>query len=88
MDAFVYVRDRMPYGLDEIEEALEEALNGSGEVTGSGAGVKGSNFDIEIFDEKADLAAALRIIRGALAQFRLPSSSVIVINEVEYPINS
>jgi hypothetical protein len=86
MEAIIYIRDLMPYGLDEIEDAIEDALGDAGEVTGSGAGTKGSNFDIEVNDEDFDVAAVVALIRDALRSFQLPSSSVIVVDRTEYPL--
>jgi len=86
MDVFVYVRGVMPQGLDEVEDALDEALGNTGEVTGSGSGIKGSNFDIEISDDQIDIATALSIVRKALERFKLPISTVIVIDGTEYPL--
>lgn len=86
MEAILYIRDKMPYGLDEIEDAIEDALGDAGEVTGSGTGTQGSNFDIEVNDEELDVAAIVDRIRNALRSFQLPSSSVIVVDRTEYPL--
>jgi hypothetical protein len=85
MDAFVYIRGTLPRGLDEIEDAIGEALGDAGEVTGSGTGTKGSNFDIEVVDEGLDAAAIVALLRTALTKFQLPPS-VIVVNDVEYTL--
>lgn len=84
MNMFLYVRERTSIGLDEIEEAINAALQGVGEVTGSGTGVSGSNIDIEILDACVDVSSIVQLIRNALATFNLPHSSVLVAQGVEY----
>ncbi|HSZ55714.1 MAG TPA: hypothetical protein VK797_08645 [Tepidisphaeraceae bacterium] len=88
MNIFIYVRERIPYALDEIEDALGASLEGIGDVTGSGTGVAGSNFDIEIEDESVDPATAIARIREGLRPFDLPPSSVAVVNGTEFRLVS
>lgn len=38
---------------DQLEDELESALAGLGEVTGGGSGVLGSNLDVDAVDERA-----------------------------------
>jgi hypothetical protein len=38
MDAFIYTSERLPCGIDELEDALDTALGGRGEITGTGTG--------------------------------------------------
>ncbi|GAA2729840.1 hypothetical protein [Actinocorallia aurantiaca] len=35
---------------DDIEDALNEALAGAGEVSGAGSGTGGSNLDVDVFE--------------------------------------
>lgn len=85
MNLFIYFYDRLPCGLDEIEDELADALREFGEVTGAGTGVSGSNIDVEI-DNKIAEAEALKIVREALADLNLPSSTVIKINGKEHSL--
>ena len=51
MESYIYIYyKRIPdgYARDDIEDKLEELLDGRGEVTGSGIGIDGGNIDIEI----------------------------------------
>ncbi|WP_035614375.1 hypothetical protein [Haloferula sp. BvORR071] len=79
MDAFIYFKEPMGYGLDELEDALTDALGNVGEVTGTGTGEMGANLDVEFFEEIGE-SRALGILRQALAAFSLPSSSEVVID--------
>ena len=81
MDIFIYFRERLPCGLDEIEDRISDALGDLGEVTGSGAGVAGSNIDVEITDEDTTEDEALKIIRGAVAELKLPASTAVDIHD-------
>jgi len=66
MDLFVYTFEPLRHGLDDLEQAIDEALQGRGEVTGTGTGGKGSNIDVEITDQNMTPAHALSLIRSAL----------------------
>jgi hypothetical protein len=85
---FVYVNtfENSGISLDVIEDALEDAVKGFGEVTGSGTGIRGSNWDVEISDNTLDVRTVLQTVREALRPFNLPSSTRIVIGN-EYPLN-
>ncbi len=64
MDVFIYSATATGVGRDEIEEALEAALEGVGEVTGGGAGTGGWNIDLEVSDcqEPEEVLAVVRIV--------------------------
>lgn len=79
MDVFLNIQGRMAYSLDEIEDALDDAFHGLGEVTGSGTGIGGSNFDIEVTDGTVDVLQAVSIVRKALESYRLPETTHIVV---------
>jgi hypothetical protein len=85
MDVLIYLRGDLDCGRDQLEDALEEAFGGHGEVVGGGLGGAGSNIDLSISDGSIDVATALRIIRAALKPFALPFNSVVVIDK-EYPL--
>lgn len=51
MYALIYFPERLPVGLDVIEDEIEAKLADAGEVTGTGTGERGSNIDV-IFDAK------------------------------------
>jgi hypothetical protein len=56
---------------DEIEEAIDEALDGAGEVTGGGAGMGMVNVDVDIFDgDRSEYV--FRGLREAVARLGLP----------------
>jgi len=78
IDAFIYFKGPVGYGLDELEDALTHALGVAGEVTGTGGGEGGANLDIEFFEEIGE-SRALHILREALVNFSLPDSSEVVI---------
>ena len=79
MDVFIYFPDRLPYGRDELEDALNEALDGLGEVSGGGSGETGSNIDIEIFDEELTKSQIAALVRDALSTYNLPPSCYMTI---------
>ena len=78
MDIFVYIGVGSTSSRDEIEEAIDEILDGRGEVTGGGSGVNGSNIDIEIFDDND--TKGIQEVKAVLRSFNLPSDTTIVIN--------
>ena len=84
MDVFIYTFESLSHGLDEIEDALDECLEDIGEVTGTGAGKSGSNFDIEINNDDIEPSEVLAILRNALRPFNLPKSSRVEIAGNEY----
>lgn len=86
MDIIIYFYEQIDFGLDEIEDALDEALETKGEVTGSGTGESGSNIDIEIITEDITKSSALEIIRKALSEFDLPSSTIVEVDGEEYKL--
>jgi len=86
MDVFLYFHERLSCGLDEIEDRVSDALGERGEVTGSGAGVSGSNIDVEITDDDVAEDEARKIIREAVAELNLPASSVVAINGRKLPL--
>ena len=46
MDIFIYLHSKVEVPKDIIEDAIEEVLQGKGEITGGGTG----NLDIEVYD--------------------------------------
>lgn len=85
MDIFIYFFERLNIPLDEVEDALDEALGDLGEVTGMGSGESGSNIDLEIADEN-DSRQVLTIIRSVLGNLSVPDSSIIEIEGVEHKV--
>jgi len=86
MDAFIYTAGRLPCAIDELEDALESALGGRGEVTGSGTGRAGCNLDIAIEDGALSEEQALMLIRRALADYGLPGMTRVVIDGREHTL--
>jgi len=78
MDAFIYFKGPIAYGLDDLEDALTYALGDAGEVTGTGVGEAGANLDVEFFEGVGE-SRALSILREALAAFTLPTASEVVV---------
>ena len=68
-------------GRDEIEDPLEEALSASdlGEVTGGGGGTGYMNIDLEVGGGR--FAAALRLVRHALRDLKVPPTTRIIRRE-------
>lgn len=73
----MYFSPRLTLARDVIEDALNEALGRRGEVTGAGAGERGSNIDIEIFDD-GDVDATA-VVRETLKSLDVPRDTLIVI---------
>ena len=66
MDVFVYYFQPLDRGRDEIEDDLVDSLSAFGcEVTGSGAGQSGGNFDL-LFSSAQTKATSLHLSRGGL----------------------
>jgi hypothetical protein len=87
MDVFLYFTERLPCGLDELEDALDAALSNVGEVSGTGTGESGSNIDITIEDEDITKGQVAALIRSALSKYSLPSSSQMVIDDEEFSVS-
>lgn len=53
MEIFIYFKLNPDTNIDrdELEDEIDEFLDGKGEVTGGGAGIDGANIDVELFDE-------------------------------------
>jgi hypothetical protein len=86
MDVFLYFSDRLPVALDELEDTLDRALQGVGEVTGSGTGEMGSNIDVLVKNENLSKTQVVELVRKALTGLDLPQSSRIVIEDERFPI--
>lgn len=81
---FVNFPSRLDTGRDVIEDAIDEALEGRGEVVGGGSGTSGSNIDIEIFEgEPRDF---LDVVRSVLQQLEVPNDTEIVIGDEQFPV--
>jgi len=63
----IWIDGPIPVDRDDVEDALNEALEGIGEVTGAGTAASGSNLDVEV-DEAADrrhvLDQIFHVMRG------------------------
>lgn len=86
MDAFIYTFERLPCGIDELEDALDTAFGGRGEVTGTGTGPAGCNFDLSIEDGAMSEVQALLLIRRVLADHGLPGMTRVVIDGREHTL--
>ena len=85
MDVFIYTNDSLGCDRNEVEDALEEALEGMGEVTGGGSGQRGSNWDLEIRENHSE-EEVLHLIRTVLKNLKCPQSTSIVISGRRYPL--
>jgi hypothetical protein len=81
MDAFIYTLERLPCGIDELEEGLNTALARRGEVTGTGTGRAGCDIDVLIEDGPMFEKRSLLLIRRALADYGRPGMTRVVIDE-------
>ncbi|HEU5030992.1 MAG TPA: hypothetical protein VFV01_39180 [Spirillospora sp.] len=73
MDFIELVIDRpLPEGVDrdDVEDDLNEALAGRGEVSGAGTGLGSSNLDIDV-DPAADREEALGAVFEVLARLQV-----------------
>lgn len=86
MNVFIYFNERLPVGLDEMEDALDAALGDKGEVTGTGTGERGSNFDLFVNDSDITADEIVGLIRKALVVYKVPKGSKIVIGEKNFSI--
>lgn len=77
MDVYIYFPSPLGTTRDVIEEALDEALEGVGEVSGGGSGAVGSNVDIEIFE--GDPRDYLDRLREVLRHSEVPHDTYITI---------
>jgi hypothetical protein len=81
MNAYLYWNGRCPCGIDELEDTLDRALGSRGAVTGSGTGQAGGNIDLCIEDDAMSEGQVLLLIREALADYELPGSMRIVVDD-------
>jgi len=86
MDVFIYFHERLPVGLDELEDALDAALGDQGEVTGTGTGETGSNLDLLVSDTTMTEQEVVQLIRQSLKKFAIPNTSKIVIGGKTFSI--
>lgn len=50
-DIFIYSALSLGYPRGELDDDLEDLLGSAGEVTGAGAGDRGWNIDLEIYNQ-------------------------------------
>ncbi|MEN6627572.1 MAG: hypothetical protein ABFD69_15215 [Candidatus Sumerlaeia bacterium] len=73
MFIYLYFTNDLACPRHEIEKALEEAFEGSGEICGAGTGADGCNVDLEVFDDNEE-SKALAIIGRVLGELGVPES--------------
>jgi hypothetical protein len=86
MDAFIYFPPNLGVALDEFEDLLEDAMGEHGEVTGSGAGEKGSNFDLSIFDDKTPYDVVISWVKEAIEKSGCKRECCVDIADVRHTI--
>ena len=72
-------------GRDEVEDPLDEALQGAqlGEVSGGGSGSGSSNIDVEL----VDLERGLQLVRRVLRELGVAPSTVIIQRTPEHVVH-
>lgn len=78
----IYFNSKLSIGRSAIEDDLDDILGDKGEVTGGGSGISGSNIDIDIYDGIA--ADFLEPIKNILQEMKVPSDTVIVIENERF----
>lgn len=63
----------VPVDRDEVEDAVSVAIEGSGDVSGAGAGVYDSNLDLAIDDDDVDVPGLLATIGELLRPWASPA---------------
>ncbi len=77
MELFIYFPISFQEARDELEDSIQDFLGDRGEVTGGGAGVSGSNIDLEIFEEEQ---AVLNGIRKLLRSLGAPPETTLILS--------
>ncbi|MGW0575452.1 hypothetical protein ACWD25_05655 [Streptomyces sp. NPDC002920] len=70
----IWLDGPIPVDRDDVEDALNEALAGMGEVVGAGTGESGSNLDVEVEDDMAK-EDVLRRIFAVLSELGVGDSA-------------
>jgi hypothetical protein len=81
----IYFAGEFPVDRDDIEDALNE-LDGF-EVVGAGAGVSGSNLDVEI-DDSIPRAEAIETVVTVLRQYRSDRGTYLRLSDTGERINA
>jgi hypothetical protein len=81
-DILIYLPPGLRRDRDEIEDAIEDALGEDGEVTGGGAGDRGSNIDVVVHDRQR-VALVVPRLRSALRRLGAPAATKLVVAGVE-----
>ena len=76
MEMYIYFPHPLGIPRDEIEDLIQDSLGQAGEVTGAGAGLNGSNIDVEVFGDARDY---IEPIQRLLRQAGAPLGTVIVV---------
>lgn len=79
MDIFIYFSTDPDVERDFIEERLDEILENKGVVTGGGAGVDGTNIDIELEDDNGN-EETIKAIQTELIRLKMPADTYLVID--------
>ena len=84
MNIFIYFPKNSKVKRDVLEDAIDDILDGSGEITGGGTGNEGSNIDIEIFE--GDPANYKEELINLLREYNCPAQTYIVIDNQKFYI--
>jgi hypothetical protein len=77
MDLFIYLPAGTDIALDELEEALGEAVGEGGRVTGSGSGATGSNVDLRV-DDRLSREKVLAVVRSTLTLLGVRRARIVL----------
>ena len=79
MDLFIYSSTKFSESRTNIEDDLDELLDGVAEVIGGGSGATGWNIDLEIFNDE-NTSAVIDKIKSLLIDCAVPADTYIETN--------
>ena len=85
-DVFIYSKLRLSCGRDVIEDAVDDAISGIGEVTGGGTGATGWNVDVELAGD-GDAAPHVDSIVRVLRRLAVPNDTYVVFGADQSRVN-
>ena len=80
---FIYGAERLPVGLDVLEDDIFDRIEGQGDVTGTGTGERGWNIDLG-FESLSSLKFVVRESKKVLQRYGVVNSVIFDINGTRY----